>query len=148
MFAVSMAIIIVCLYCLPPLSFPCHIHFPSSSSLQRTLFPPSTPPGIVTVCMDSIVKLLEKSLLEGGEHSVMDLDRYLIWRPGSKATSNHSYTLHKYTREGMARNTRLPLPYPPKESCPGGEGACDSSQSEGGIPSGVPEVSHTLIGSS
>ena len=113
--------------------------------IQALLFPPSTPANILQVCIESVLKWLDKALKES-RYEPLELDRYICWKEGFKSTPNISYTLSKFTKVGMGQHDGLDIPYPPKESCPGGdaeEEELGGATGQGGVvdvPPGVPKV--------
>ncbi len=110
--------------------------------MQAQLFPPSTPTHITHVCVDSVLKWLYRARGEA-KYPPLELDRYVCWYERVKSSSNYSYNLKAFSKEGLPREDRLEIPYPPPESCPGGDEEEEEAMASGGgdVPSGVPEVS-------
>ena len=111
------------------------------SPLQAQLFPPSTPKNILHVCIDSILKWLDRARKEA-RIEALELDRFVYFQENCKGSANYSYPLRMFIKEDMRNHDRLEIPYPPRESCPGGDEGEETGAAavDDGVPAGVPEV--------
>lgn len=91
----------------------------SLAHTQSTLFPPTTPPLILSMCSSSILKEIRR-LKDNYHFTPMAMEKYLVWKEGAKPTPNKSYPLNQFMQNYVLYHDNTPLPVMQKESVEGG----------------------------
>ncbi|MCG8622806.1 MAG: hypothetical protein MJE68_12525 [Proteobacteria bacterium] len=86
---------------------------------QSTLFPPTTPPLILSMCSSSILKEIRR-LKDNYHFTPMAMEKYLVWKEGAKPTPNKTYPLNQFMQNYVMYHDNTPLPVMQKESVEGG----------------------------
>ena len=109
---------------------------------QSTLFPPTTPPLILSMCSSSILKEMRR-LKDNYHYTPPQMEKYLSWKDGATPTPNRSYPLTQFLHNYVTYHDNTPLPILQQESCPTEGGVA----AEGGASqvSGHDVINHELI---
>lgn len=91
------------------------------------------------MCGDNILKEMIRAR-ELFPFTPGEMDHYLAWKPGTHPTPNDQHEWNTYSMERDTSHPLQPLPFPVKESCPGGETADQAAGASKEFPPGVPEV--------
>ena len=96
------------------------------------------------MCGDSILKEMDRQR-KRFPVSPSQLDSYMVWKPGTTPYPNESLPLSTYSMDRNTYHQGQVLPYPARESCPGGPPAAAAASpampTQDRFPPGVPEVS-------